>query len=126
MGYAYDNRNDANDQNAEQQGVSRDDGRNVDAEQGRTQHGHQGTGEHPDMQHHHQDEKHRQPRPCDGGHDFAPFDEHEHDGEEKKHIARVGHGDAPRVVGDIENGVAFVVVVALVETIALVLQDVVH
>ena len=57
---------------------------------------------------------------------FASFYEHRYQSDKKQRITCVGHSDAPRVTGDIKNGVAFLVVVALIEAVVLVSQDVVH
>ena len=78
------------------------------------------------MQHHSQNNEHRNPRNGDSLHGFALLDKHHAQTDEKQHITHVGKRDAPRVAGHFKNGVALVVVVALIETIMLVFQDMVH
>ena len=83
-------------------------------------------GEHPDVEQHHQNDEHRQPRPSDGTEGLALLNKDGRQCDEQYRITRIGHGDAPGVAGDVEDGVALLVVVALVETVMLVSQDVVH
>ena len=83
-------------------------------------------GEHPDIEKHQQNDEYSQPRPSDGTESLPSFDKDGCQGDKELGISRVGHTDAPWVASDIEDGVALLVVIALVETVMLVPQDVVH